>query len=91
MTPVVKLQDIVNEMDTLSDELHAYLNKRTGELVTISSEELQAAEEEDTIESYPEWQREVQAHFDGLSMQSIATTPLRIGIVTDKRHWKKLR
>ncbi|HIK17606.1 MAG TPA: hypothetical protein IGS53_20260 [Leptolyngbyaceae cyanobacterium M33_DOE_097] len=58
MVLIVKLQDIVDEMDTLSDELHAYLNKQTGELVTISSEELQAAEEEDAIESYPEWQRE---------------------------------
>ncbi len=58
MVLIVKLQDIVDEMDTLSDGLHAYLNKQTGELVTISSEELQAAEEEDTIEFYPEWQRE---------------------------------
>jgi len=57
MVLVVKLQDVVDEMDTLSDELHAYLNKQTGELVTVSSEELQAAEEEDTIESYSGWQR----------------------------------
>lgn len=58
MALVVKLQHVVDEMDTLSDELRAYLNKQTGQLITISSEELQAAEEGDDIESYPGWQKE---------------------------------
>ncbi|NJP11826.1 MAG: hypothetical protein HC866_22085 [Leptolyngbyaceae cyanobacterium RU_5_1] len=58
MAPVVKLRDVVDEMDTLNDELRAYLNKQTGELITVSSEELQAAEAGDDIESYPDWQKE---------------------------------
>ncbi len=58
MALVVKLQQVVDEMDTLSDELRAYLNQQTGQLITISSEEFQAAEEGDDIESYPDWQKE---------------------------------
>ncbi len=45
-----------DEMDALSEELHAYLNPQTGELITISSEELHAAEAEADIESYCDWE-----------------------------------
>jgi len=41
-----------DEMDSLSEELHAYLNPQTGELITISSEERQTAEAAADIESY---------------------------------------
>jgi hypothetical protein len=37
MTVVVSLRDVVDAMDTLSDEIHAYLNKETGELVSITN------------------------------------------------------
>ena len=46
-------------MDILSDEHSAFLNRNTGELVTLSSEELSAAEEDDNIVDYPEWQQEM--------------------------------
>jgi hypothetical protein len=36
-------------MDVLSDEHSAFLNRHTGELVTLSSEELSAAEEDAPI------------------------------------------
>lgn len=69
----VKLQDVVDAMDMVGDEMSAYLNKQTGELIPITSEEFEAAEEstaedrlEDSLEEdqeidladYPEWQRE---------------------------------
>ena len=54
----VKLQDVVETMDGLAEETMAYLNKRTGELMTLSTEEFEAAEEEDDPDDYPEWQRE---------------------------------
>ena len=59
MKAIVSIKDVVNEMDVLSDEHSAFLNRHTGELVTLSSEELSAAEEDDNIDEYPEWQRDM--------------------------------
>jgi hypothetical protein len=59
MTPTVSLRAVVDEMDVLSDEDHAYLNIRTGELVTIRNEEIAILENEDAIDGYPEWQQEL--------------------------------
>lgn len=58
MPPVVSLRAVVDEMEILNDSFHAYLNKRTGELVTVSDEELGAADREDDLDAYPEWQRD---------------------------------
>jgi hypothetical protein len=58
MTVVVSLRDIVNEMDVMNDEFHAYLNKVTGELVTITNEDIEAIENDDDWSEYPEWQHE---------------------------------
>jgi hypothetical protein len=65
----VKLQDVVGEMDVLHDQASAYLNRRTGELMTLTTEEFRAAErwedkkesEEvaDVLADYPEWQHEL--------------------------------
>jgi len=58
MIVVVALRDVVNEMDVMNDEFHAYLNKVTGELVTITDEEINAIESDDDRDEYPEWQQE---------------------------------
>ena len=55
----VKLQDVVDMMDMLHEEASAHLNKRTGELITVSTEEFEAAEEEEDLADYPEWQHEL--------------------------------
>ncbi len=54
---VVSLREVIDEMNIISDEHSAYLNKRTGELITLSLEELSAAEENDDLTGYPEWQQ----------------------------------
>ncbi|HOJ11789.1 MAG TPA: UPF0158 family protein [Clostridiales bacterium] len=57
----VKLKDIVDEMEMQMDEYHKYLNKETGEIVTVSTEELTIAEEseeDDDFSEYPDWQRD---------------------------------
>jgi hypothetical protein len=59
MKTLVSIKDVVDEMDVLSDEHSAFLNRHTGELVTLSREELSTAEEDDDIADYPEWQREM--------------------------------
>ena len=59
MTVIVSVKDIVDEMDIMSDEISSFLDKRTGELVTLSDEMFSAAEEDSDINEYPEWQREL--------------------------------
>ena len=59
MKAIVSIKDVVNEMDGLSDEHSSFLNRYTGELVTLSMDELSIAEENDNIDEYPEWQREM--------------------------------
>lgn len=56
MSIVVSLRDVVDAMDVLNDDIHAYLNKLTGELLTATTEELSAIEEGDDWSNYPDWQ-----------------------------------
>ena len=55
----VKLKDIVDEISFMLDETSSYLNTKTGEVVTVTSEELRVAENEEPLEDFPEWQRDV--------------------------------
>ena len=59
METIVSIKDVVDEMDVPSDEHSAFLNRHTGELVTLTTEELSAAEEDDDIGDYPKWQQEM--------------------------------
>lgn len=61
MTLPVDLQAVIDEMDVLSDELTAYINRKTGELVSISDEDIQLFEAGADDESLPDWQVEVVA------------------------------
>jgi hypothetical protein len=63
----VSLQDVVDELETISDETTAYLNRQTGELYIIADDELSRVEgDRDKVEvievaKLPDWQREVRA------------------------------
>lgn len=57
--PVVHLRDVVDEIDVLSDDAYAYLNKRTGELVTIRGEHIRVVENGYDLEGYHEWEQEL--------------------------------
>jgi hypothetical protein len=59
MKAIVSIKDVVNEMDGPIDEHSAFLNRHTGELVTLSSEELSTVEEDGNIDEYPEWQQDI--------------------------------
>lgn len=59
MAVVVSLRAVVEEMDVLNEEWTAYLNRRTGELITVTDEDLRAVESEDQPADLPEWQREL--------------------------------
>ena len=57
----VSLRAVAEELGLLSEERTAFLNQRTGELISLCQEELSAAEEASDISGYPEWQQEVIA------------------------------
>jgi hypothetical protein len=59
MAVIVALHDVVNEMDVFSDEHTAYINRRTGELITLTHEELALAEDPEAAEDAPQWQQEL--------------------------------
>jgi hypothetical protein len=56
MTLPVSLQAVIDEMDTFGDEFHPYIHQHTGELVTLSTEEIQAAEGGDDLDEDAEWE-----------------------------------
>lgn len=58
MTPPAKLKEIVDGMDFQNEEMSAYWNKKTGEVVTLTSDSIRAAEEKEPLENYPEWEYE---------------------------------
>ena len=57
MPVAVSLREVVDHLNMVGDESSAYLNKTTGELILLSDEELSAAEEQENLEDYPEWQQ----------------------------------
>jgi len=59
MVPKASLKAVVDELETLMDQRHAYLNKRTGETVSISDEEIDIVENGEPVEDIPDWQREI--------------------------------
>ena len=61
MTGIVSLQDIIDAMDFGTDQLHSYLNKETGEIITISDEEINAIQNKDDWNNFPYWQQEALA------------------------------
>ena len=50
----VKLSDLIEGMDFQSDEQSSFLNLTTGEVVSITDEELRAAENNEPLEDFPE-------------------------------------
>ncbi|MBW2148965.1 MAG: hypothetical protein JRG73_02390 [Deltaproteobacteria bacterium] len=58
MSVHVKLSAIIDGMEIQSQESSSYLNKKTGEIVTINDEEFRAAEYDDSLEEHSEWEKE---------------------------------
>ena len=58
MSLPVKLEKIIEAIEFQSDESTAYLDKKTGNVIIIMEEEVNAAENQEPLEEYPEWQRD---------------------------------
>jgi len=54
----VKLDDIIEGLEFQSDESSSFLNKKTGQVVRITDEELCAAEDDEQIEDFPDWEQD---------------------------------
>ncbi len=59
MAVIVSLRDFIEEMDLMSDEATAYINRKTGELITLTHEELALAEDPEEAEDAAQWQKEL--------------------------------
>ena len=58
MAAIVSLRDVIDEMEMMSDEATSYINRKTGELITITNEMFTLAEDPDEAMNAPEWQKE---------------------------------
>ena len=54
----VKLSDLIEGMDFQSDEHSSLLNLTIGDVVSVTDEELRAAENDEPLENFPEWQHD---------------------------------
>lgn len=52
----IKLSEIIDAMQMQSEMMFHYLNKKTGEIIPISEEEMNAAGNSELLDNAPEWQ-----------------------------------
>lgn len=55
--PVVSLKAVIDEMDVIDDSHNVYINKKTGELVTLSDDEIYELPDEPGHDDVPPWQK----------------------------------
>ncbi len=58
MSQSVRLSAIMEVIEISSEAFSSYLNRISGHAITLSEEEISAAEEGDDLDDYPAWQRE---------------------------------
>ncbi len=58
MAAIVSLRDVIEEMDLSSDEATTYINRKTGEIITLTDEICALAEDPDEAAEAAEWQKE---------------------------------
>lgn len=81
MDPIIRLNDVVQEMDGSSDEHRVFLNIRTGEFVLLTDDDLSAAEEGHDLADLPDWQQEmIQKAGEVISMDDYRELPSQFDI-----------
>jgi hypothetical protein len=58
MAARVKLHDVIEAMDLPDQGWKSYLNRDTGEIVTITDEDRALVEDDSDVDRLPDWQRE---------------------------------
>lgn len=56
---MISLRDVIDEMELSSDEATAYINRKTGELITLTDEVVALAEDPDAAVDAPQWQKDI--------------------------------
>jgi hypothetical protein len=59
MAICVKLDDIIEGLESQSDESSSFLDKKTGEVILMTDYAMRAAEENEPLEDVPDWEREL--------------------------------
>ena len=59
MNAAIKLSDLVQTMESQDDESELFVNRRNGEILVFSEEEIIIAEGGDDPQRFPQWQREI--------------------------------
>jgi len=59
MSACVKLDTIIEVFECQGPESYSFFDKRTGEIVLVSEDELRAAEDGEDSEDFPEWERDI--------------------------------
>jgi hypothetical protein len=59
MAVIVSLSDVIEQMELTTDEATAYINRKTGELITLTHEEVALTEDPGEAEAAPQWQKEL--------------------------------
>jgi hypothetical protein len=59
MANVVSLRELIDELKIVTDEHHVFLNKVTGEIVTLTDEDISAVESGDNTQERQDWEQEV--------------------------------
>ncbi|AZV61099.1 UPF0158 family protein [Peribacillus frigoritolerans] len=54
----VKIQAIIEELEMQFDESRTFLNVKTGEIISVTLDDLRAAEDEEEFGHLPEWEQE---------------------------------
>ncbi|MED3836474.1 UPF0158 family protein [Peribacillus frigoritolerans] len=54
----VKIQAIIEELEIQFDESRTFLNVKTGEIISVTLDDLRAAEDEEEFGHLPEWEQE---------------------------------
>lgn len=58
MSNKISLKTIIQEMDSQSDMMSAFLNKDSNEITFVSDEEFRIVENQEPIDEFPQWLRE---------------------------------
>ena len=66
----VKLSDIIEGLESQSDECSSFLNTKTGEVVLITDYAMQAAEDDEPLEDVPDWEQGLVAVAREISAES---------------------
>ena len=59
MATRVKLDELIDGLESQSDESNSFLNKKTGEAVLVTDYAMRAAEDDKPLEDLPDWEREL--------------------------------